>query len=112
MKTKTAKLTVAAAVAMLSANCFTTPAIGQISDNFTTDSTLNTAIWTAQPSFLTALASASSSPGSPFLNPILSLGTAGMQMSGVSGTYEFTGIHHDESLQVFDGARRPLAFPN
>jgi hypothetical protein len=83
---------------MLSTNAFPLLAQAQFADNFATDSSLNTSLWTNQSSFLTTLAAGASSPGSSFLTPILSFGTNGMQMSGVTADYQFTGI---SSLTTF-----------
>jgi hypothetical protein len=71
---------------------FAPAALGQISDDFAADTNLDTAMWTEQSTLLTALASVSSSPGSALVAPLLSFGTNGMQMSGVNGGFQFTGI--------------------
>ncbi len=82
-------------------------ASAQLSDNFTQDVGLNGSIWTSSSSFLTSMASATSSPPGSFLTPSLCFSAApasscstpaGMAMSGVNGTLEFTGI---QSVQAF-----------
>ncbi|HUJ11426.1 MAG TPA: family 16 glycosylhydrolase [Verrucomicrobiae bacterium] len=67
-------------------------------DNFTSDSILNTALWTTDSGLLSALAVASSDVGSTLITPTLSFGPTGMQMSGVNSTYELAGI---QSLSTF-----------
>jgi hypothetical protein len=66
--------------------------LGQVADDFTADTNLDTAVWATQSTLLTALASASSSPGSQFVLPDLDFGTNGMEMSGLNGSLQFTGI--------------------
>jgi thermopsin len=80
-----------------------TPVPGQIvgfSDNFNTDSSLNTAIWSSDDSNLVSLAQASSSPSAQFVAPSLSFSSAGMSMSGPDNTYQTTGIQTLESFAV------------
>ncbi len=67
-------------------------------DNFASDSRLNSSLWATQSSILSALAPASSSPGSTLLTPTLGFSSAGMQMSGVNGDFQFSGI---SSLAAF-----------
>jgi hypothetical protein len=74
------------------------PGSSQLNDNFTADPNLNTALWTTQSSFLSALNGAVSSSGSTLLPPTLSFGSAGMQMTGVTGTDQFAAI---QSLATF-----------
>jgi hypothetical protein len=69
-----------------------------LADNFTSDTSLNPNLWVTQSSILTSLARASSSPSSTLLNPTLSFGSSGMQMSGVNADYQLTGI---QSLPSF-----------
>jgi hypothetical protein len=92
MKFKTLKTTVLAIGVILFLNAFPLPALSQLTDDFTTDNNLNTTLWTTSSDFLSALASASSSPPAQWLTPTLNFGSAGMQMSGVNDIYEFTGI--------------------
>ena len=61
-------------------------------DNFASDSRLNSSLWATQSSILSALAPASSSPGSTLLTPTLGFSSAGMQMSGVNGDFQFSGF--------------------
>ncbi len=87
MKLKIFTLTIAAVMSFASicrAHIF--------SDNFVSDSSLNTSLWTTQSSLLSALAAGASSPGLSLLTPTLSFGSAGMQMTGVNGLYQLAGI--------------------
>ncbi len=59
-----------------------------LSDTFTNDSALKTSLWTEQSSLLTNL----TNDFSPLVPPVLAFGPSGMQMSGVTNIYEFTGI--------------------
>jgi hypothetical protein len=67
-------------------------------DDFTLNSNLDGSLWTEQSDLLTALASASSSPASRLLAPTLNFSSKGMEMSGVDGDLEFTGV---QSLKSF-----------
>ena len=95
MKLKMPKLTIAAMVIMLFVNSFPLTALGQIADNFASDSSLNSSLWTQQSTFLNAVAA---NLGLTFITPTLSFGSAGMQMTGVNGLYQFAGI---QSLAAF-----------
>ncbi len=64
------------------------PAPG-LADFFTTEGGLNPAFWTTQGSALTGLAAAN---GSPPIAPALVFGPGGMQLSGVTGPGQFTGV--------------------
>lgn len=67
-----------------------TPApVSALFDNFGTDGGLNLGVWTAQSGLLANLAAVN---GSPMISPALSFGPAGMQMSGINGPGQFTGI--------------------
>lgn len=98
MELKIFKSGVTMIMAVLFVESFPLPALGQIADDFAADSSLNTSLWTTQSSFLSALAAGSSSLGATLLTPTLSFGSAGMQMTGVNGTYQFAGI---QSLAAF-----------
>ncbi|MGO9405181.1 MAG: hypothetical protein ACLPVW_17090 [Terriglobales bacterium] len=68
-------------------------------DNFTTDTTLNTSLWTTGSSFLTALAAASSSPPASFVSPQLTYNSQfGMTMTGPTEDYQTTAV---QSLSTF-----------
>lgn len=61
-------------------------------DSFDADSNLDISIWTNQSSLLTLLGAESSDPNSVFVAPVLTFGSNGMRMTGVNGTFQFTGI--------------------
>jgi hypothetical protein len=68
-------------------------------DNFTTDSGLHASLWTTSSTFLTALASASSSPPASFVTPQLSFNRQlGMSLTGPTENYQTTGV---QSLSAF-----------
>ena len=69
--------------------------IPTLGDNYASDSSLNSSLWTNQSSLLSALAAAL---GDTLLTPTLNFGTAGMQMSGVNGNSQLAGI---QSLAAF-----------
>lgn len=69
-----------------------------LADNFTLDSGLNSGLWTSSSPLLSAIASDFSSS---FVSPTLNFISSGMEMSGVNGYFQFSGI---EMLQ-------PLAPP-
>ncbi len=50
------------------------------------------ATWSTSSSFLTALAQASSNPPGSFVSPTLGFGQLGLEMSGLSQDYQFTGM--------------------
>lgn len=85
-------------IAVFFVESFPLPALSQICDNFAADSSLNASLWTNQSSILSALAIDTSSPANTFLTPTLSFSSAGMQMTGVNGHYQFAGI---QSLAAF-----------
>lgn len=58
-------------------------------DNFTSDTALNTSLWTNQSPVLDALLA---NYASKWVAPTLSFGPGGMQMSGVNAEEEFTGL--------------------
>lgn len=67
----------------------------QLSDDFTTDSSLNTDMWTTSSGLLAALAVEFNSS---LITPTLSFGGAGMNFSGVKGVNELAGV---QSLATF-----------
>ncbi len=67
-------------------------------DSFTSDSSLNTTLWTTNSQFLESLAAASSSPPASFVTPQLSFSSSGMEMTGVDGYFQTAGI---QSLMTF-----------
>ena len=69
-----------------------------MSDQFTTDASLNSAIWTEGTSLLKTYAGTTSSPPSVYVNPILTFSSSGMDVTGASSDYTFTGI---QSLCTF-----------
>src|ERR1700676_2806386 len=75
------------------------PTVTLLVDNFTTNSGLNTSLWTANSAFLKALAAASSNPPATFVPPQLTFSRQfGMQMTGPNQDYETTGV---QSLSTF-----------
>jgi hypothetical protein len=68
-------------------------------DKFTNDSILSSDLWTTSSSFLTNLARGTSSPPGSFVSPQLTFSKQiGMQMSGLTEEYTFTGV---QSLSTF-----------
>jgi hypothetical protein len=67
-------------------------------DNFTQDSSLNTALWTTSSALLNSLAAASSSPPASFVTPQLSFRRSGMKMTGLTQNFQTTGV---QSLSTF-----------
>ncbi len=68
-------------------------------DDFTSDTALNTSLWTNQSPVLDALLT---NYTSAWMTPKLSFGPGGMQMSGVDAMKEFTGL---ASAQTFSSRR-------
>jgi hypothetical protein len=75
-----------------------TPPVAGLVDNFTLDNALNSQVWGTSTALLNSLAGAASSPGSSFVAPQLGFSSAGMQMSGVNGGYQFAGIQSLSTL--------------
>ncbi len=67
----------------------------QLSDDFTTENSLNTGVWTTSSGLLTGLATEFNST---MVIPTLSFGGTGMNMSGVSGQNKLAGV---QSLNSF-----------
>jgi hypothetical protein len=72
-----------------------TPPPTGLFDSFSSEASLNPALWTPQSDFLRALAGAS---GCLPVMPVLAFGPAGMQMSGISGPAQFMGV---QSINTF-----------
>ncbi len=70
---------------------------GQIllSDNFSRDARLNGTLWTTATPLLKGLGHKSEAA---WVDPRVAFSAAGMQMSGVTGTYQFTGLQLTESF--------------
>lgn len=70
-----------------------------LSDQFSSDPSLNTAVWTTDTPLLTSMAAnASFILTSTWMEPQISFSSAGMTMTGVRGDYQFTGL---QSVQSF-----------
>jgi hypothetical protein len=65
------------------------PPVQALADSFGTDGGLNTGLWTTQSAVLSSLAAFDQSPS---IMPMLAFGPAGMQLSGVNGPHQFTGV--------------------
>jgi hypothetical protein len=72
--------------------------IPTMADNFTSDNSLNSSLWAANSSILSTLAANITSPSATLETPIFTFDSAGMQMTGVNGTYQFAGV---QSLNTF-----------
>jgi uncharacterized protein (TIGR03437 family) len=66
-----------------------------LSDNFAQDKVLNGTLWTTATPLLNNLGQKSSAA---WVAPQIAFSSAGMAMSGASGTYEFTGIQSTQSF--------------
>ena len=64
-------------------------------DKFSTHSSLNTALWSTGTPLLKTVASQLSSA---WVEPVITFSSSGMAMSGVNGTYQFTGIQSNQYL--------------
>jgi hypothetical protein len=65
------------------------PPVMALADSFGADGGLNTGLWTIQSGILGSLAAFDHSP---LIMPMLAFGPAGMQLSGLNGPHQFTGI--------------------
>lgn len=71
-----------------------------LSDNFAVDNGLNSSLWSSNTEFLRTLARrfVSDIP-SAWVNPRIRFSPAGMSVSGVSGTYQFTGVQSNQPFR-------------
>jgi len=69
-------------------------------DDFSRDAVLNDKLWRTDTALLRSVAGIASSPGSAWIEPKLSFTSAGMRMSGITGTYQITGIQSNKSFKA------------
>ena len=84
--------TLSAVLAAVACSASLTQAQLLLHDNFTGETALPEQEWTIQSSLLNSLAAAISDPPLTNVRPMLNFGYYGMQMTGVTNIYEFTGI--------------------
>jgi hypothetical protein len=77
----------------------TSPPQTLLTDTFSEDSTLNTSLWSTNTSFLKSLANNTSFLiGSTYEQAALAFTSTGMNMTGVSANYQFTGVQSNLSF--------------
>jgi hypothetical protein len=69
-----------------------------MSDNFTTDSSLNQSLWSENSSLLLSMGPGISSPPDQYIPASLTFGSTGMTLSGVNGTYQYAGLQSTKEL--------------
>jgi hypothetical protein len=71
-----------------------------LKDAFSQDTVLNGQLWSTDTELLRSVARTASSPSSAWIEPRLSFTSSGMRMSGITGTYQFTGIQSNQSFRA------------
>jgi len=74
--------------------------LNQFQDTFAHDPVLNRKLWSTDTALLRSIAGIVSSPDSAWIEPRLGFTSSGMRVSGITGTYQFTGIQSNESFRA------------